>query len=150
MQVTVESTGTLERRMRVELPAERIEKEVDSRLKSVGKNVKIKGFRIETAEIESQLSAHGGVKEVVLMAREDTNGEKYLCAYYVPEQEEKLAGAASPLVEIPRSCCRRFPGRAIERHGRSGHQGWAIPVGCQRLFCHGCRPAIALCRRLVV
>ena len=31
--------------MRVELPAERIEKEVDSRLKSVGKNVKIKGFR---------------------------------------------------------------------------------------------------------
>ena len=45
MQVTVESTGTLERRMRVELPAERIEKEVDSRLKSVRKNVKIKGFR---------------------------------------------------------------------------------------------------------
>ena len=31
MQVTVESTGTLERRMRVELPAERIEKEVETR-----------------------------------------------------------------------------------------------------------------------
>ena len=45
MQVTVESTGTLERRMRVELPAESIEKEVDTRLKSVGKSVKIKGFR---------------------------------------------------------------------------------------------------------
>ncbi len=45
MQVTVEATGTLERRMRVELPAERIEKEVDSRLKSVGRTAKIKGFR---------------------------------------------------------------------------------------------------------
>ncbi len=45
MMVTVESTGTLERRMRVELPAERIEKEVDSRLKSVGRTAKIKGFR---------------------------------------------------------------------------------------------------------
>jgi len=45
MMVTVESTGTLERRMRVELPAERIEKEVESRLKSVGKTAKIKGFR---------------------------------------------------------------------------------------------------------
>ena len=45
MQVTVESTGTLERRMRVELPAERIEKEVESRLKRVGKTAKIKGFR---------------------------------------------------------------------------------------------------------
>jgi len=45
MLVTVESTGTLERRMRVELPAERIEKEVESRLKSVGKTAKLKGFR---------------------------------------------------------------------------------------------------------
>jgi len=45
MMVTVESTGTLERRMRVELPAERIEQEVDSRLKSVGRTAKIKGFR---------------------------------------------------------------------------------------------------------
>ena len=45
MMVTVESTGKLERRMRVELPAARVEKEVESRLKSVGKTAKIKGFR---------------------------------------------------------------------------------------------------------
>jgi trigger factor len=45
MNVTVESTGALERRMRVELPAERIEKEVENRLKSVGRTAKIKGFR---------------------------------------------------------------------------------------------------------
>ena len=45
MNVTVESTGTLQRRMKVELPAERIEKEVESRLKSVGRTAKIKGFR---------------------------------------------------------------------------------------------------------
>jgi len=45
MQVTVESTGKLERKLRVELPVERIEKEVDSRLKSLAKTAKIKGFR---------------------------------------------------------------------------------------------------------
>ena len=45
MQVTVESTGTLQRRVRVELPAERIEQEVSARLKSVGRTAKIKGFR---------------------------------------------------------------------------------------------------------
>ena len=45
MKVTVESTGKLERRMRVELPAERIEGEVASRLQSVGRTAKIKGFR---------------------------------------------------------------------------------------------------------
>jgi len=43
MQVKVESTGTLERRMRVELPAERINEEVASRLKSVGRTAKLKG-----------------------------------------------------------------------------------------------------------
>jgi trigger factor len=45
MQVSVESTGKLERRMRVELPAARIDQEVNSRLNRVGKTAKIKGFR---------------------------------------------------------------------------------------------------------
>ena len=45
MEVTVESTGTLERRMRVELPIAPIEQQVDSRLKKVGRTAKIKGFR---------------------------------------------------------------------------------------------------------
>ncbi len=45
MNVTVESTGALERRMRVELPIEPIQQQVDSRLKTVGRTAKIKGFR---------------------------------------------------------------------------------------------------------
>lgn len=45
MMVTVESTGSLERKMRVELPAERIEKEIESRLMRVSRTAKIKGFR---------------------------------------------------------------------------------------------------------
>jgi len=45
MIVTVESTGALERRMRVELPAARIDREIESRLKRVGRTAKIKGFR---------------------------------------------------------------------------------------------------------
>ncbi|MEM9387539.1 MAG: trigger factor [Pseudomonadota bacterium] len=45
MQVSVESTGDLERRMRVEVPPEDIEKEIETRLRSYGRNAKIKGFR---------------------------------------------------------------------------------------------------------
>lgn len=45
MMVTVESVSPLERRMRVELPAERIEQEVQSRLKRVARTAKLKGFR---------------------------------------------------------------------------------------------------------
>lgn len=45
MMVTVVSTGVLERRMRVELPAERIDSEVESRLRSMRRTTKLKGFR---------------------------------------------------------------------------------------------------------
>lgn len=45
MEVSVESTGALERRMRVQIPSEQVESEVDKRLQSVGQRAKLKGFR---------------------------------------------------------------------------------------------------------
>jgi amino acid adenylation domain-containing protein len=49
--------------------------------------VKIRGFRVELGEIESQLVNHEAIKEAVVVAREDENKEKYLCAYIVPDRK---------------------------------------------------------------
>ncbi|MCP5048296.1 MAG: hypothetical protein GY940_14085 [bacterium] len=49
--------------------------------------MKIRGFRIEPGEIEVLLKSHETVKEAVVIDREDSNGDKYLCAYVISDKE---------------------------------------------------------------
>ncbi len=93
MMVTVESTGTLERRMRVELPAERIEKEVESRLKTVGRTAKIKGFRPGKIPPNVVRQRYGSqVRQEVLS---DLMGQSYRDAVV----QENLNPVAQPKIE---------------------------------------------------
>ncbi len=52
----------------------------------IDQQVKIRGFRIELEEIEARLLTHESIKEAVVIAREEQNETKYLCAYIVAER----------------------------------------------------------------
>ena len=92
MMVTVESTGTLERRMRVELPAERIEKEIETRLRKVGRTVRIKGFRPGKIPPKVVRQRYGG------QVRQEVLSELMQKSYSDAVIQENLNPAAGPKI----------------------------------------------------
>jgi len=59
--------------------------------------VKIRGHRIELSEIESRIIECDGVKEARVITKNDTENNKYLCAYIVNEKEINVSEIRSHL-----------------------------------------------------
>ena len=70
----------------------------------IDNQVKIRGFRIELGEIETRLDEHGAVKQTVVIAREDSPGDKRLVAYLVLEQ-----GASVDPIELREHARSKLP-----------------------------------------
>ncbi|PZD92997.1 hypothetical protein DNH61_25415 [Paenibacillus sambharensis] len=54
----------------------------------IDQQVKIRGHRIEIGEIETQLMQLAAVRDCVVVPLKDDNDQAYLCAYFVPQQED--------------------------------------------------------------
>jgi len=66
--------------------------------------IKLRGFRIEPGEIEVVLKQQPGVRDAVVVAREDRPGDVRLVAYYVPE-----AAGTDLAVELRSVLTQRLP-----------------------------------------
>ena len=93
MQVSIETTSGLERRLTVGVPAERVDVEVDSRLQKAARDVKLPGFRPGKVPMKVMRQRFGpGVRQEVV-------GEVVSQSFQEAVVQEKLRPAGQPSIE---------------------------------------------------
>jgi trigger factor len=93
MQVSVETIGTLERRMEVQVPAERIEKAVDERLQKLSRTVRLKGFRPGKVPVKVVRQQFGD------QVRQEVLGDVLQKTFAEAVTQENLTPAGGPKIE---------------------------------------------------
>ncbi len=94
MQVSVTTTEGLERRMSVEVPADRVEQEVKQRLKSMSGSVRLAGFRPGKVPFKVVQQRYGA------QVLQEVHGELLRSTLYEAIQQENLRPAGAPKVEL--------------------------------------------------
>ena len=94
MQVSVENTGALQRRLTVQVPGQEIQQQVESKLKELSKSVRIKGFRPGRVPMNVVRQRYG--KQVRL----DVVNETMQRSLQQAIRDEDLRPASTPQVDV--------------------------------------------------
>jgi trigger factor len=93
MQVSVESISKLERRMQVQVPAERVSQEIDARLKNLSRTARLNGFRPGKAPIKVIRQQFGS------QVHREVIGELLQSSFAEAVSEKQLSPAGNPRIE---------------------------------------------------
>lgn len=115
----------------------------DGNVEYMGRNdsqIKIRGYRVELAEIEMCLLRHANVKDVVVLCREDVPGDKRLTAYfttrdgYLPSLSDLIQHTKTALPDymVP-SAFVHLQGFALTSNGKVDRQSLPRPAEHQLL-----------------
>lgn len=94
MDVSVENPGGLTRRLKVQIPAERVSEAVDAKVKRVGRSARIPGFRPGKAPMKVLYQRYGA------QARQEVVGELIQSVYPEALEQVELKPAGQPQIEL--------------------------------------------------
>ncbi|MDA3922555.1 MAG: trigger factor [Salinisphaera sp.] len=94
MDVSVENSGGLTRRLKVQIPAERVNDAVDAKVKQVGQNARIPGFRPGKAPMKVLQQRYGA------QARQEVLGQLIQSVYPEAVEKSELNPAGQPQIEL--------------------------------------------------
>lgn len=94
MDVSVENPGGLARRLKVQIPAQRVKEAVDAKVKRVGQHAKIPGFRPGKAPMKVLYQRYGA------QARQEAAGELIQSVYPEAIEQAELKPAGQPQIEL--------------------------------------------------
>jgi len=123
---------------------DRVRWTADGQLDYLGRldgQVKVRGFRVETGEIEAALRRHPGVEDCVVIAREDVPGDRRLAAYVVGAADAEalrahlrallpaymVPGPVVSLPALPLTPSGKVDRRALPDPSAAGAQGRRLP-----------------------
>ena len=104
MQVSVETTSGLGRRMKVQIPAEQIDQQVQNKLQQLAGSVRLDGFRPGKVPLSVVNKRYGA------QAREEAANEIIASSYEEALQQQALKPAGEPTIEKTSNT----PGEAFE------------------------------------
>jgi len=93
MQVSVEKTSELSRKMTINIPEDVVQAKVEERLKTIARDVKIDGFRAGKVPQKVVKKMYGG------RAREEVTGDMIQTNYFKALQDNDLRPAGYPQIE---------------------------------------------------
>jgi len=79
----------------------------------IDQQIKIRGFRIEPAEIEYRLMERKDIKNVIVVAHEQSSGDNYLTAYIVPREKKSNPESSLQAVELRQQLSNVLPNYMI-------------------------------------
>lgn len=97
MQVSIESTSALERRMTIGVPAERLEAEITKRLQQTARRAKVPGFRPGKVPMNIIRQRFGAD------ARQEAMGDLIQQTFYEAVVEQKVNPIGQPSIELQKS-----------------------------------------------